>query len=57
MATGEPRSPQLVSWAAGVGVAAATLALTRHPGAAVAAFATTRAVLGKLRTRGGRRTL
>ena len=37
--TGESRSPQLQSWLIGGGLAAATFALTRHPGAAAAAYA------------------
>ena len=35
---GRPESPQLRSWAAGVGVATLTFALTRHPGLTAAGF-------------------
>ena len=38
-AHGEPRSPQLQSWVVGTGFAAAAFAVTRHPGAAAAAYA------------------
>ena len=37
--TGEARSPQLHSWVLGTGLAAAAFAVTRHPAAAVAAYA------------------
>ena len=40
--TGRGRSPQLVSFLISGGVAAATLALTRSPGLAIAGFALTR---------------
>lgn len=40
--TGKSRSPQLVSFLISGGVAAATLALTRSPGLAIAGFALTR---------------
>jgi hypothetical protein len=39
VAHGREESPQLRGWIAGVGVAALTFALTRHPGAAAASFA------------------
>ena len=38
VAHGREESPQLRGWIAGVGVAALTFALTRHPGAAAASF-------------------
>ena len=38
-AHGESRSPQLQSWVVGTGLAAAAFAVTRHPGAAAAAYA------------------
>ena len=47
--TGEPRSPQLHSWILGAGFAAATFALTRHPGAAAAAYAVGRGLSARLR--------
>ena len=37
--SGEAKSPQLRGWLAGVGLAAITLAVTRHPGWAAAGFA------------------
>ena len=37
--TGTGRSPQLASWAAGIGVAALALVVTRHPGIAAAGYA------------------
>ena len=37
--SGEPRSPQLQGWLAGVGLAAVALVVTRHPGVAAAGFA------------------
>jgi len=36
--TGQARSPQLHSWVLGAGLAAAAFAVTRHPGAAAAAY-------------------
>lgn len=36
--TGRSHSPQLLGWAAGLTAAAVTLAVTRHPAAAVAGF-------------------
>lgn len=39
VAEGEARSPQLRGWLLGAGLAAATLAVTRHPGWAAASFA------------------
>lgn len=39
VADGEARSPQLRGWLVGAGLAAATLAVTRHPGWAAASFA------------------
>lgn len=39
VADGEARSPQLRGWLLGAGLAAATLAVTRHPGWAAAGFA------------------
>lgn len=42
-----PQSPQLRGWLAGVGCAAVALALTRHPGAAVAGFALGKKLLGR----------
>jgi hypothetical protein len=47
MTTGRSHSPQLRSWIIGGGLAAAAFALTRHPGAAAAAYAVGR----KLSTR------
>ena len=47
MTTGRSHSPQLRSWVIGGGLAAAAFALTRHPGAAAAAYAVGR----KLSTR------
>ena len=37
--SGAARSPQLRGWVAGLGLAAVALAVTRHPGVAVAGFA------------------
>ncbi len=37
--TGEAKSPQLVSWIAGVGVAGIAFALTRHPALTAAGYA------------------
>jgi hypothetical protein len=39
VAHGREESPQLRGWIAGIGVAALTFALTRHPGATAAGFA------------------
>ena len=44
--TGTGHSPQLLSWAAGVGVAALALVVTRHPGIAVAGYALGRGLVG-----------
>ena len=49
--TGRAESPQLQSWIAGVGVAALTFAVTRHPGATVAGYALGRGLAGRLRSR------
>jgi len=46
--TGRAHSPQLRSWLVGGGMAAATFALTRHPGAAVAAYALGRKLTSRL---------
>lgn len=46
-AHGEARSPQLRSWVVGVGMAAATFALTRHPVASAAAYAFGRKLGGR----------
>lgn len=40
----KPRSPQLGGWLVGAGVAAAVLALTRHPGWAITSFYTGKAI-------------
>ncbi|MGE0622342.1 MAG: hypothetical protein AB7I04_02745 [Pseudomonadales bacterium] len=37
--TGEAKSPQLVSWIAGIGVASVAFALTRHPAVTAAGYA------------------
>lgn len=37
--TGEAKSPQLVSWIAGIGVATVAFALTRHPAVTAAGYA------------------
>ncbi|MGI9327026.1 MAG: hypothetical protein ACR2PZ_17545 [Pseudomonadales bacterium] len=37
--TGRSRSPQLAGWLLGLGLAGATLAVTRHPGLSAAGFA------------------
>ncbi len=46
--TGRSHSPQLKSWIIGGGMAAATFALTRHPGAAAAAYAVGRKLSSRL---------
>lgn len=46
--TGEPQSPQLKSWVAGIGVATVAFALTRHPGVAMAGYALGRKLAGKI---------
>ena len=45
--SGDARSPQLRGWIAGVGLAAVTLAVTRHPGLAAAGFALGQKALGR----------
>lgn len=42
---GRADSPQLRSWAAGIGIGALAFALTRHPGAAVAGYALGRSLV------------
>ena len=49
--TGYAESPQLQSWIAGLGVAALTFAVTRHPGATVAGYALGRGLASRLRRR------
>lgn len=46
--TGRSHSPQLKSWLIGGGLAAATFAVTRHPGAAAAAYAVGRKFSARL---------
>jgi hypothetical protein len=46
--TGQPESPQLKSWVAGVGVATVAFALTRHPAITAAGFALGRKLASKL---------
>ena len=46
-ASGKAHSPQLRGWVAGIGLAGATMALTRHPGWAAAAFALGRRMAAK----------
>ncbi|MEZ5559470.1 MAG: hypothetical protein R3E86_13125 [Pseudomonadales bacterium] len=49
---GQPESPQLRSWVVGLGIAALTFAVTRHPGATAAGYAMGRSVgrrLGRAR--------
>ena len=48
MTSGRSHSPQLRSWVIGGGMAAAAFALTRHPGAAAAAYAVGRKLSAKL---------
>ncbi len=49
--TGKAHSPQLRSWLVGIGAGAVTFAATRHPGAAVAAYAAGRGLLARLKRR------
>jgi hypothetical protein len=49
---GREESPQLRGWLAGVGVAALTFALTRHPGATAAGFALGQRLVGRFGVRG-----
>lgn len=49
--TGRAHSPQLKAWMAGLTVGAAVFALTRHPGAAAAAYALGRAIIARRRGR------
>lgn len=49
--TGIAQSPQLQSWIAGVGVAALTFVVTRHPGATIAGYALGRGLANRLRRR------
>ncbi len=46
--TGEAESPQLRSWALGLGVGALAFAATRHPAAAVAGYALGRSIAKRL---------
>lgn len=46
--TGRSHSPQLLLWAAGLGVGAVAFALTRHPAAAVAGYALGRSLAKKI---------
>jgi len=46
--TGHSHSPQLIMWAAGLGVGAIAFALTRHPAAAVAGYALGRTLAKKI---------
>ncbi len=48
---GRSESEQLQGWLVGLGAAAVTFALTRHPGGAVAAYAAGRGVIAKLKRR------
>lgn len=45
--SGEARSPQLVSWIAGIGVATVAFALTRHPAVTAAGYALGRKLGGR----------
>lgn len=46
--TGAGQSPQLKSWAAGIGVATIAFALTRHPGVTAAGYALGRRIARRL---------
>ena len=48
--TGYAESPQLQAWIAGVGVAALTFAITRHPGATIAGYALGRGLAKRFRS-------
>lgn len=48
--TGRAHSPQLRSWVVGAGLAAAAFAVTRHPGAAAAAYALGRSLTSRHKT-------
>lgn len=51
VSTGRSESPQLQSWLGGVGLAALTFALTRHPGATAAGYALGRDLAGRVAAR------